>query len=108
MEFNLLYYIMDLVQIHLNISSMGQNHIAKTCNFVYQPIWKPQWKTTSYILVIVAKISKMGCQQISVGQPNCNTTPNMIFSVTYYLDLHGAISLYYWNISLPSKVVNVL
>ena len=42
MEFNLLYYIMDLVQIHLNISSMGQNHIAKTCNFVYQPIWKPQ------------------------------------------------------------------
>jgi hypothetical protein len=23
------------------------------------------------------------------------TTPNMIFSVTYYLDLHDAISFYY-------------
>ena len=35
-------------------------------------------------------------------------TLNMIFSVTYYLNLHGAISFYYRNIFLPSKVVNAL
>ena len=34
------------------------------------------------------------------------TTPNMISSVTYYLDLHGAISFYYSNIFSPSKVIN--
>ena len=32
----------------------------------------------------------------------------MIFSVTYYLDLHGAISLYYQTNILPSKIVNVI
>ena len=36
------------------------------------------------------------------------TTTNMILSVTYYLNLHGAISFYYWDAFLPSKVVNVL
>ena len=35
------------------------------------------------------------------------TAPNMVFSVAYYLDLHGAMALYYWNNSLPSKVVNM-
>ena len=26
-----------------------------------------------------------------------STTPSMIFSVTCYLDSHGAMSFYYWN-----------
>ena len=36
------------------------------------------------------------------------TTPNMIFSVTYYLDLHGAVFFSYWNHFLSNNVVNVL
>ena len=35
------------------------------------------------------------------------TAPNMIFSVTYYLDLHGAISLYCYQVKL-SMFYNVL
>ena len=41
--------------------------------------------------IILTKItlSKLTMSPTYVG------TPNMIFSVPYYLDLHGAISLYY-------------
>ena len=39
---------------------------------------------------------------------SCATTPNMIFSVTYYLDLHGATSFHYRSTFLPSKIVNAL
>ena len=35
-------------------------------------------------------------------------TPNMLFSVTYNSDLHGAMSFYYRSKILPSEVVNVL
>ena len=34
--------------------------------------------------------------------------PNMVFSVTNYLQFHSAISFYYWCYFLPSKAVNFL
>jgi hypothetical protein len=40
---------------------------------------------------------------IEGGDPT-PSTPNMIFSVTYYLDLDGAISFYYWNKILSNEV----
>ena len=45
--------------------------------------------------------------QVQNSEKLPRATLNLIFSVTFYLDLHSAISHYYYCNFPPSKVVNI-